>query len=188
MEEYPFHLQSWLQVQQGRLEKIKGLNSPVFNKLSFHCTDINEESLRLWAEHLQEAGIRKETSVLYYFEIEEPFDAKVIRDKVNGMKLSSGKSPLRLPKVNKQTTGDESNVLYVGKTNSNFIIRFKQHLGLKPNSTYALQLSGWATSLNIQITLNYAVYCLPQEELDLLEQVEHVLHFAMKPILGRSGH
>ena len=75
-----------------------------------------------------------------------------------------------------------------GKTNSNFISRFKYHLGLGSSKTYALQLLHWACQLDMILELHYSIVSLPKEEIKYLEQLESALHLSLKPILGRSGH
>jgi hypothetical protein len=86
------------------------------------------------------------------------------------------------------TNSAASKILYVGKTNNNFKTRLEQHLGYKSPGTYALHLSQWAIDLGLKLELNYAQIDLPDHRMMLLEQIENVFHYALKPLLGRSGH
>lgn len=90
---------------------------------------------------------------------------------------------IALLKVN---TESSSNILYVGKTNSNFPSRFIYHLGLKESKTYALHLKYWAAEYTF--TLHFAKVCFNKSNMKYLEQMETVLHDALQPLLGRSGH
>ncbi|RFZ84933.1 hypothetical protein DYU05_04830 [Mucilaginibacter terrenus] len=188
MYEYTTHLEKWLTFQRSSLELVAQLPPPKFESLQFHTKDINVENYNSWIEILREKGINNQMPVLYYFNIESTFDCSKIHSQINEMKRKcEGSSLIMLPKIN-STQSESSSVLYVGKTNSNFLHRFKTHIGITPNKIYALQLAQWATNFDLKLNLYFAPYTLPKEQHNLLEQVEHVLHFNLKPILGRAGH
>lgn len=131
------------------------------------------------------SGISKETSVLYFMEVIG--DKNAILKKVTKLK-SRKRNKMMLPLVNKDQFETDTNILYIGKTNSNFLSRMSYHLGLKSQKTYALHLMLWACELELIIDLYYASVDINQKDIQYLEQMESALHHNMKPLLGRSGH
>ena len=91
-----------------------------------------------------------------------------------------------MPKINTSNKEVCNGILYVGKTNKNFISRFRQHLGLIPNDTYALQLKYWAT--DFKLSLFVSPMKLSVEQIPYLENLETALHYNLEPLLGRSEH
>lgn len=177
----------YIEQQLHDIEKVKGFNVVDFKCLDISCKDINHAA-ESWCKELQASGVSRFTPVLYYFKIKN--ETKEILKKVINLKkfkITSGKYKA-LPKINNLEANNVSNILYVGKTNSNFISRFKYHLGLGSSKTYSLQLLHWACELNLELVLYYSIMSLPKNEIKYLEQLESALHLSLKPVLGRAGH
>ena len=187
-QEFQNSLLKYIDYQLADIEKLKTLNLSDFKSLSISCNQISQQSDQ-WYQSLADAGITKSTPVLYYFEIKG--NAEKVFSVVSNLKKKykrTSKNYKALPKVNKPNSGKISQILYVGKTNSNFISRFKYHLGLGSPKTYALQLLHWACGLNLELELHYSTLNLAKEDIRYLEQLESVMHYSLDPILGRAGH
>lgn len=187
-KEYISSLNNFLEIQKRDIEKLAGFSAPDFRILNLNCSEIESKQTQ-WINSLEDNGVTKKTPVLYYFKIvggSTPDKIqKIIGDSKKKYKSKSSKYQA-LPKVN--FSENLSYVLYVGKTNSNFISRLQNHLGLVSAKTYSLQLMSWACQLNLELELHYAIMDIAKEEIRYLEQLESVLHFHLKPILGRSAH
>jgi hypothetical protein len=120
--------------------------------------------------------------VLYYFEIGQIPSQEEIIAALKKMK-SRKRDKLALPKVNGINT---TNVLYVGKTNSNFNHRLLDHLGFRSATTFALHLTKWKPLILETVTLYHAN--VPNEHVKYLEYLESAMHESLKPMLGREGH
>lgn len=177
---YTNYLATYITKLQTDIDFIKQIDIPQFNTLQINCCKIHEEHAT-WIEYLLENKIDKDCSVLYYISLNENIDFKKLLEKAAKAKKKAKK--IALPKINKNST---SNILYVGKTNSNFPSRFRYHLGLIESKTYALHLKAWAQEYSF--TLHFAKVCLHESNIRYLEQMENVLHDALKPLLGRAGH
>ena len=186
--EYQTSLNNYLEIQRRDIEKLATFQPPQFNILTVNCADIETKASE-WVELLEKEGITKDTSVLYYLKIKNGSTAANIQNIINTSKKKYGSKSSKfqaLPKVN--FYDNPGNILYVGKTNSNFINRLRNHLGLVSAKTYSLQLMHWACKLNLELELYYAIMPIEKEEIRYLEQLESVLHYHLKPILGRSAH
>jgi hypothetical protein len=170
------------------LDRLTGIPTPAFTTLEIDCTQITTQYTN-WVEELQRMIPNKSTPVLYYFTLSDAGLTQTITSNINTYKTQAKESNnyRAFPKVNNKSV-DLTQVLYVGKTNTNFVNRFQQHLGLKNPKTYSLQLLHWACALNVDLTLHYAPIALNSKDIRFLEQMESVLHEQLKPILGRSGH
>ncbi len=177
---YQTHLNSYITTLRTDIDFLTKIDLPQFETLEIICSKIDEEYTD-WIKYLLEKNIDKDCSVLYYISMNENIDPQAILAKATKAKKRAKK--LALPKVNKERT---SNILYVGKTNSNFPSRFVYHLGLNESKTYALHLKYWATEYSF--TLHFAKICFEKNIMKYLEQMETVLHDALQPLLGRSGH
>ena len=185
-EHYEDFLAAYVKNQLTDLNHLQTIKIPQFQKLIISCNQIDAQK-DTWIEALKLNEI-EDKGVIYYIKILSGGTASDIQNVVRSYKSKykkTNKARYRaLPKVNNNHT----DILYVGKTNSNFISRFRHHLGLAESNTYALQLKFWASDMNLELELWYALIDLEKEDLRFLEQIENVLHFNMKPILGRSGH
>lgn len=176
--QYSNALEKYCVQQLENINSLKNIAIPEFSKLKVDCSKLDTEYR---TKLLSLVNI--EEKVLYYFSIESNPDK--IQSTVNAMKKRK-RNKYKLPMVN--TNSAASKILYVGKTNNNFKTRLEQHLGYKSPGTYSLHLSQWAVDLGLKLELNYAQIDLPNDRIMLLEQIENVLHQALKPLLGRSGH
>lgn len=180
----------YLQKLRSDIDIITSLPDPLFYEMQIECSGINDEScINNWVNKLEEIGIKNNTSVLYYFSFDACNMEQVLIKAQNqkNIKVTTGQQVARsMPKINKSNKDICNGILYVGKTNANFISRFKHHLGLIDSNTYALQLKYWATSF--QLSLFVAPFNLESNQLPYLENLETALHQSLKPLLGRSGH
>ena len=186
-EDFVSFLNNYTKDQKTILDSLGNLAVPNFQSFQFSKSNITIENCREWIEELHQSGIDNKCSVLYYFEIVGSFDNSQITETIERMKMTPGRSERALPKINGSACNN-SRILYVGKTNKNFLNRFKQHLGLGSASTYALHLSHWNVSFDMEIVLKFAICPIEQEQVHFLEHIESALHYSLKPILGRSGH
>lgn len=185
-KEYTEFARRYVEEQTKVLQGIGLLQLPFFKTFSFSNQDINNETAEKFLNDLIQMGIGKRNGrVLYYFKINNEVSASAIANLITQLKSGPNKKEYALPRVNK-ITHDNNPVLYVGKTDKDFLSRFKQHLGFGSPSTYALHLVRWSDQLPLDLELNFAIF----DDVDMLslEHVESVLHYALKPILGRSGH
>ena len=178
-------IKSYVEKQKEILEAVSRIEPTSFKSFHFNTSESSKEKLQEWESELRKDGIGEYTPVIYYFEVINAFDRSQICKTIKELKKGPGKSDRALPLVNRVTESDCTGVLYVGKTQTNFIRRFKQHLGFGIKSTYALHLSHWATGLDLK--LHYASYNFTTENLYQLEYIEDILHASLKPILGRKG-
>jgi hypothetical protein len=183
------HLDSYLTYLSKDIEFLKKVAHPRFESIKIDCSKI-ADSFDEWDELLKSKNITSTCSVLYYFEFHKSINPQNILDKVTPVKKIRKESKtdkyVALPRINNQNAKDCNGILYVGKTNTNFPSRLKHHLGMVDSDTYALQLKHWAKSFTF--TLNIAVISFEKDDIRYLEQMESVLHYNLKPILGRSGH
>ncbi len=178
-----------------KLNKIRNYPTPDFNQLHFKLSEI--ESQKEYLLSLLEANkISQNSSVLYYIILDTEMNIDEMTSKLKKYKKAhpkNRKSYIALPKINFNTFQNESNCLYVGKTNSNFISRFEYHLGVdKGKSTFALHLNAWKEILKpkteLSFTMFYSIIPLKKEQLYFLEMIESGLHHYFKPLLGRASH
>ena len=162
------------------IDYLDQLELPAFQTLTIDCGDIDRRHNE-WIETLMASGINDQTPVLYYFTFSSPELSRNIIERVKKAKRNSPE--FSFPKTN---TSRVSPVLYVGKTNSNFISRFKNHLGLLSTKTYGLNLKHWAAGFTF--TLYMAKLSFGKEELRYLEMLETAMHLSLQPVLGRAGH
>ncbi|HEY5326956.1 MAG TPA: GIY-YIG nuclease family protein [Mucilaginibacter sp.] len=202
LTDYNYHLSKYISQQRSLLDQLANYQIFPFQTLSISCKDITSSGYWSQCKKDLEAIIGDKKSVIYYFKINPPFNAGEIQRIVTSMKKTPGKSNPALPKVNEKNLCEKNDILYVGKTDKNFPGRLKQHLGLVASkTTYALHLNTWATELDLtlnvmpytwptelNLTLNVMPCNLKLEENKMLEQIESVFHFALRPLLGRSGH
>lgn len=189
-QEYVVHL-------QNIIKRLNLLPIPVFKTIAIDCTKLNcnakratEDNMAIYnqmCEQLRLNGVSEKSKVLYYFKIiskhsKADIHAEVYRRK---RKKKTSKHYLALPKIN---ISHQSDVLYVGKTNSNFPIRLMHHLGMVESHTYALQLGHWGNSLGLEVELCYSAIDISTDDIAYLEIMETSLHNKLQPILGRSGH
>jgi len=168
---------------------LENFKLPEFNTLEFSTKELIEVYANKLIQNVQ-TNVNSKNSILYYINITvgevDKIKAEVAKYKslYTNAKDSNQRS---LPQINND---NDSNCLYVGKPNKDFINRFKQHLDLPlcSKSTYALHLAAWSKELNLELTLNYCIINLPEERKHLLEEIETLLHNELKPILGRKGH
>jgi len=183
-DQYTLSLSSYIDSLQSHIEYLKKVQAPVFKKIPVDCTQMNEDS-NYWKKELENIGINKDSSVLYYLSFDGD-NAQLIRNTAEQRKSeTSKKHKLALPQINKKNL---SNILYVGKCNNNFPTRLKYHLGLGGSSTYALNLKHWATNWNFDLHIASIDFLDRETEIQYLEQMETALHYSLKPLLGRSGH
>ena len=136
----------------------------------------------------------KEFPFIYWFEFKSKNSKDEILNEIkdysklmyNERKQGREKSELKYYKTPaiKKTTYD-SNILYVGKVNRDFIGRLQPHLGYyitSPN-TSGLQLCHWAVKLDLNITINYIK--LPKELVGFTGLLERKLANEIKPIIGK---
>lgn len=171
-----------------QLNELEKLSLPTFKTLEIECNVLDKVLQDKLTEELTKNGITDTSRVIYFFTVVNGCQNKIqeaVKQRKNKYKRTS-KHFIPLPKVNELSGGECNNVLYVGKTNSKFLNRFKQHLGLDSSKTYALHLNVWAKELTV--ALNYGIVDLEQNKIELLEELENILHDHLKPILGRSGH
>ena len=176
---YKTYLSTYLFNLQTDIDFLKNIEMPVFDALEIDCSRIDIEHPG-WIKYLLEKNIDTVCSVLYYITLSEGEECNTVLKKAAEAKK---RTEISLPKINHSS---KSNVLYVGKTNSNFPSRFIYHLGLKESKTYALYLKQWAAEYTF--TLHFAKICFAQDNMKYLEQMETVLHDSLKPLLGRTGH
>lgn len=173
---------------QADIAFLKSNQLPEFDTIDVNISQIKK--FEDWEPELRAKGIDENCSVLYYFSFSEKFKPSEIIKKAEARKeiKKSSINPkyIALSKINKANAEICAGILYVGKTNSNFISRMKHHLGFIDSHTYALQLRHWA--IDFIFALHFAKIDFKKEELDYLEQMETVLHYGLHPLLGRSGH
>lgn len=162
-----------------------GISVNDFHTIEIKCENLSEKYGSQLVEQLRK-NIDEHSSVLYYFVCKSNPD-KILSVVEKRKSDKRKKSLVKLPKINREFSG-KSKILYVGKTNENFISRLEYHLGLKSKSTYALHLSEWAPALRLELELHYSVVNLPKNKTSFIEELESVLHFHFKPLLGRTGH
>ena len=185
--DYNDHLSKYIGQQRSLLDQLANYQIFPFQTLPISCKDITSDYWQQCTKDLVAIGLNNQSAVIYYFKINPPFNAGEIQRIVTSMKETPGKSNPALPKVNEKNLCEKNDILYVGKTDRNFPGRLKQHLGLLASkTTYALHLNAWAKELDL--TLNVMPCNLKLEENKMLEQIENVFHFALRPLLGRSGH
>lgn len=153
-----------------------------FETMEIDCSVIGED-FKIWELPIKDKGVDKGCSVLYYLSFENYDPAQILKAAKDRKERKSFK--LAIPQINETR---RTNILYVGKCNTNFPSRLKYHLGLGGTSTYALNLKHWAQEW--KFTLHYCIVCFPnhQEEIQYLEHIETALHNSLQPLLGRSGH
>ncbi len=135
------------------------------------------------------------SSCIYYFQIVHwPQGCNPVSFKQKIQLLKNRKSNrLKLPQINIE---NNSNILYVGKSNGLFSNRLKQHLCSTSKQTYALHLSELKQFFgSMKLILHYTqvdndIYKQQQyaNQKRILEIIETALHQNLKPILGRRGH
>jgi hypothetical protein len=183
------HLDSYLTFLSKDIEFLKKVEYPKFVSIQIDCSKITD-TFDQWHELLKSKNISSTCSVLYYFEFDASINPNDILEKINPVKKirkdSKTDKYVALPRINNQNAKDCNGILYVGKTNTNFPSRLKHHLGMVDSDTYALQLKHWAKCFTF--TLNVAVISFEKDDIRYLEQMESVLHYNLKPVLGRSGH
>ncbi|KVV16426.1 hypothetical protein [Flavobacterium sp. TAB 87] len=136
----------------------------------------------------------KESPFIYWFELKNENKKKVILDAIktyselagNNVTVNSEKSDLKYyktPAIKKIIS--DSNILYVGKVNRDFIGRLQPHLGfyVASTNTSGLQLRYWAKKLEIDIEIHYVK--LPKILVGLTGQLERELAKELKPIIGK---
>lgn len=185
MDNYENYLNQYIADQRKDLDKLESFRPNKFKHLHINCGELTEEMGNRIIDELVASGINKETSVLYFMKVIG--DPKAILNKVTKLK-SRKRNKMMLPMVNKEQFDTDTDILYIGKTNSNFLSRMSYHLGLKSQKTYALHLMHWAAELGLVVDLYYATVDIDKEDIRYLEQMESALHHCMKPLLGRSGH
>lgn len=171
-----------------KLDELESISLPQFHTLNIDCKALNPNYQDKLINQLENYGVTDKSPVLYYFEIinnEAQNIQKLVAQRKSKYKLKD-KEYLALPRVNTSDKSKKTKYLYVGKTNKNFISRFKQHLGLLQTNTYALHLHGWAKDLKLKLYIG--VVDLKHEKIHLLEEMENILHEHFAPALGRSGH
>ena len=174
----------YIENKQGFFEKLQKVAN---NIGSFECVSVEKFDMKFEAELL------KKTNVLYFFKIKNDKDfSDIICQEIE--KLKAHKNEKKLPKVNSKNKSD--NILYVGKSSGIFSKRLKEHFGRGSNQTYALHFDIWKDIKSLK-KLELELYYLPidlecfknkSEASECLEYLETILHFNLKPILGRTGH
>lgn len=184
LNEFIQHRIRYIQKKKDELEYLLTFEMPEFKSLQFSCIDIDEDGAYLTLL-LSKLNLKKDSKIIYYIKIDSEHSAEQIIKKVFKEKDKKS-SKVKLPLINYANIN--SDVLYVGKTNSNFPSRFATHLCLKNPSTYALHLEHWTKELPLELTLWFAEIDLDKESIKYMEQLESILHDQLKPVLGRSGH
>ncbi len=181
---------SYLDKLKQEIEQISKMPDPVFSEIKIDCRDIHDDNcVTQWEPLLRNIGINKETSVLYFFSFDPVLLENILekaKEQKKVRKVSTEKVYRAMSKINTKNRELCKGVLYVGKTNSNFLSRFTHHLGLVKSDTYALQLKYWATEF--KLSLFVAPMKLQPDEVYYLEHLETALHNSLHPLLGRSGH
>jgi hypothetical protein len=186
---YKVYLNQYVEHRKESIQRLLQFPIPEFQSLAISCHEIHRQSDE-WIRKLS-TTIDFETPVLYYFKLLDGQDLMNIQSTVAKLKSKysrRSKNYSALPKVNVQNYAEGNNILYVGKTNSNFLNRFRSHLGLASRTTYSLQLAHWACDMGIELELHYAPIQIEKVDLPFLEEMESVLHMHLKPLLGRTGH
>ena len=174
--------QEYIREQRAFLDRLEKITQCEYRTLDIDCSKIDELLFNTHIESFREAGIRRNMPVLYYFVMQMGDQMHEVQNTLKKMKTGPGKSNLALPRIN-NISDQTTPILYVGKS-WDFIARYKQHLGLSHPSTYSLHLNKWADGLGLQLRVYYML-CIEGE---MLDQLESILHFGLKPILGREGH
>ena len=175
--EYQLALSSFIKRKKQELEDLKLIQFPEFEQISIYNHHNPEDVIDTLKK-----SINNTDSVLYYMTVKS--DRLKIKETVKGLKKEN-KGAFLLPKVNES----DSYILYVGKCNSEFIKRFRCHLGIGSKRLYALHLSLWNNNPKIEIDPHYSIVHIPdKKQLHLLEVMETILHEKLKPMLGRAGH
>jgi hypothetical protein len=176
---YKSALEDFINKRKSELDYLLNIPIPEFEKSNLSLKEIDMLKAK---EIINSANISTSNSVLYYFEIGNTPSQEEIISALKKMK-SRKREKLALPKVNSINT---SNVLYVGKTNSNFGHRLLDHLGFRSSTTFALHLTKWTPFILESVTLYHAT--VPNEHVKYLEYLESAMHESLKPMLGREGH
>ena len=165
-EQYKIIIKDYTEKIETEIETLKNIKDPIFQKIIIRDNEIDEIYFKELIEELQDKGLTKSSSVLYYIKILS--DQSQIQKVVTKLKKykKTSRFYLALPQINNKEKGT-SNILYVGKTNSNFNSRLKCHLGLSNNHTYGLQLKYWADKVNLKIELNYAIVSFTPDKIHL---------------------
>jgi len=83
-----------------------------------------------------------------------------------------------------RTNNRESSTLYVGSSRS-IKKRIAEHLGFGSRSTYALQISHWASKLDGQFMIT--IYRFDGGQNNVIQAIEDGLWERLKPMFGRQG-
>lgn len=131
--------------------------------------------------------IEKIQNVVYYIEIQN-FDKNESESFLNSfLKFKNANKKIKLPQINFKSN---SNIIYVGKSSTNFKSRIACHFGKNSPSTYSLHFKTWCDKKEFQhlkLIVHYFHFKEPIDK-DILEIIESALHLKLNPLLGRSGH
>lgn len=131
--------------------------------------------------------IEKIQNVIYYIEIQN-FKENESKSFLNFFqKFKNTHKKIKLPQLNFES---KSNILYVGKSSTDFKTRINYHYGDKSLSTYSLHYQTWCDKdefKHLKLRVHYFQFQKPIHK-DILEIIESALHLKLNPLLGRSGH
>lgn len=152
--------------------------SLIKNDFVFKVIEFNETEI---------AKIAKIKNVIYFIEISDFTNFNSKEFLTNFLKFKKNNPKIKLPQINSLKN---SNIIYVGKSSTDFKTRIHCHFGDNSLSTYALHFKTWNNRKefqNIKLRLHYYQF---EESIDkhILEIIESSLHFELQPLLGRSGH
>jgi len=118
---------------------------------------------------------------VYWFEVLNGPDNAAIHSCFNEYKKSSIRGVPALKDLN----GNNSRILYVGKSTAGFWGRLITHMGYLAGNgtTQGLQLDYWAKSLCLELQLNILQF--PNAMADYLSIVEYALAKKLQPIIGK---
>ena len=119
--------------------------------------------------------------VLYWFEIKDDYDRRIILEKLNSYKANVN---LRSTPAIKKSADTTSNILYVGKVKQSFYGRVIQHLGFFTNpQTQGLQLYHWLKGETITLELHVCEFHVDMA--NIIGILENDFARLLKPIIGK---
>jgi hypothetical protein len=146
--------------------------------------DFNHSDIRLAPVYEKMFDELKEADgpVLYWFEIAENTDKKIVIEALQAYKLRNEKNtPALRAKIDYNTT-----TLYVGKVKTGVWGRVIQHLGFYAVSqTQGLQLYHWAKEQELCLTLHVLEFEKGME--DILPIFEYSFAKKLKPLIGKHS-
>ncbi len=172
----------------NHLNSVSLISPPNFNSFPIDCRQIDSFKEKKYKALVEKGVLDGDTPYIYYFKLASKCDKKALINEIQIFKSSEDNSKaLKLPLVHGHF---DSDILYVGKSQGDFLTRTKVHFGFTGDKTYGLHLKKWFDIIGISPDLTLQFYYAPIEVKDenLVELIESSLHLKLKPILGRSGH